>query len=295
MWIYITLLILHLIISALVFFGIQFDILKVHKYMFFVALFMPFWGVLTVLILHFQIFFHADDGIQVGVEKLKLESELYRSVTVDDKKVAANTVPIEEALLVNSARERRSIIMDVLNDNPKEYIEFLQKAGNNEDTEVVHYAVTAMVEISKENDFKLQEFERQHAKDPEDLEVLTGYTDFLWSCLSQNLMQGQVEVLNRELFSALMEKKLALTVGSTTDFQRTVENELRRKNYTQAAVWLKQMQTHYSNSEVYYLSRLNYLAALGKGEQIKALLTEIQKEHIYLSSATKEVLAFWEN
>ena len=295
MWIYIILLILHLIISALVFLGIQFDILKVHKYMFFVALFMPFWGVLTVLILHFQIFFHADDGIDVGVEKLKLESELYRSVTVDEKKVAANTVPIEEALLVNSAKERRTIIMDVLNDNPKEYLEFLQKAGNNEDTEVVHYAVTAMVEISKENDYKLQDFERQHAKDPENVEGLTGYTDFLWSCLSQNLMQGQVEVLNRELFSSLMEKKLALTAGSITDFQWAVENELRRKNYTQAAALLVQMQTLYPNSEEYYLSRLNYLASLGKGEEIKALLKEIQTKHIYLSSATKEVLAFWES
>lgn len=295
MWIYIILLILHLIISALVFLGIQFDILKVHKYMFFVALFMPFWGVLTVLILHFQIFFHADDGIDVGVEKLKLESELYRSVTVDEKKVAANTVPIEEALLVNSAKERRTIIMDVLNDNPKEYIEFLQKAGNNEDTEVVHYAVTAMVEISKENDYKLQDFERQHAKDPENVEVLTGYTDFLWSCLSQNLMQGQVEVLNRELFSSLMEKKLALTAGSITDFQWAVENELRRKNYTQAAALLVQMQALYPSSEEYYLSRLNYLASLGKGEEIKALRREIQTKHIYLSSATKEVLAFWES
>lgn len=295
MWIYIALLILHLIISALVFLGIQFDILKVHKYMFFVALFMPFWGVLTVLILHFQIFFHADDGIDVGVEKLKLESELYRSVTVDEKKVAANTVPIEEALLVNSAKERRTIIMDVLNDNPKEYIEFLQKAGNNEDTEVVHYAVTAMVEISKENDYKLQDFERQHAKDPENVEVLTGYTDFLWSCLSQNLMQGQVEVLNRELFSSLMEKKLALTAGSITDFQWAVENELRRKNYTQAAALLVQMQALYPSSEEYYLSRLNYLASLGKGEEIKALRREIQTKHIYLSSATKEVLAFWES
>ena len=231
----------------------------------------------------------------MGVEKLKLESELYRSVTVDEKKVAANTVPIEEALLVNSAKERRTIIMDVLNDNPKEYIEFLQKAGNNEDTEVVHYAVTAMVEISKENDYKLQDFERQHAKDPENVEVLTGYTDFLWSCLSQNLMQGQVEVLNRELFSSLMEKKLALTAGSITDFQWAVENELRRKNYTQAAALLVQMQALYPSSEEYYLSRLNYLASLGKGEEIKALRREIQTKHIYLSSATKEVLAFWES
>lgn len=290
----IILLAVHLVISALVFLGIQFHILKVHKYMFFVALLVPFWGVLTVLILHFQIFFRADDSIDVGVEKLKLESELYRSVTVDEKKIAANTVPIEEALVVNSAKERRTIIMDVLNDNPKEYIQFLQKAGNNDDTEVVHYAVTAMVEISKENDYKLQEFERQHFLEPENIAVLAQYTDFLWSCLSQNLMQGQVEVLNRELFSVLMEKKLALETGSVTDFRRVVENELRRKNYTQAAEFLRMMQTFYPDREEYYLSRLDYLASLGRGEEIKQLIQEINKKHIYLSSSTKGVLAFWE-
>ncbi|MEE1048084.1 MAG: hypothetical protein U0M60_11765, partial [Clostridia bacterium] len=111
----------HVILSVLVFLGIKFNVLRVHKYMFFVALLLPFWGVLLVLILHFQILFEADNGIDVGVEKLKLESELYRSVTVDENQVSANTVPIEEALVVNSAKERRTIIMDVLNDNPKEY------------------------------------------------------------------------------------------------------------------------------------------------------------------------------
>lgn len=292
--IYVILLAIHLVISVLVFLGIQFHILKVHDYMFFVALLLPFWGVLLVLILHFQIFFRADDGIDVGVEKLRLESELYKSVTVDEKKVAANTVPIEEALVVNSAKERRTIIMDVLNDNPKEYIEFLQKAGNNEDTEVVHYAVTAMVEISKENDYNLQNFERQYAKDPEDKEVLTQYTDFLWSCLSQNLMQGQVEVLNRELYSSLMLKKMTLSPGSITDFKRAIENELKRKNYTLASESLRQMQETYPDSEEYYLSRLDYLAALGRGDEIKLLLQEINKRHIYLSSTTKGVLAFWE-
>ena len=176
----------HLLVCLLAFLGIHFNILKVHKYMFFVALLLPFWGVLILLILHFQIWFNADDSVEIGVEKLKLDSELYRSVTVDEKKVAATTVPIEEALVINSAKERRSIIMDVLNDNPKEYIEFLQKAGNNEDTEVVHYAVTAMVEISKENDFMLQSLEREYSLDPDNPIVLGRYIDFLWSCLSQN-------------------------------------------------------------------------------------------------------------
>ena len=290
---YILLLIAHLAISALVFFGIKLNILKAHKYMFLVALLLPFWGVLIVLILHFRTVFRKDDYIHIGVDKLKLESELYRSILVDENKESTNIVPIEEALVLNSAKERRSIIMDVLNDNPREYIQFLRKAGNNDDTEVVHYAVTAMVEISKENDYLLQDFERRFAVEPQNLEVLTQYTDFLWNCLSQDLMQGQVEILNRELFSTLMQKKNGLVQGSVSDFKRIVENELKRKNYTLAAEALRQMRALYPDREEYYLSRLNYLVSLGRGQDIQKLLIEIDEKAIALSSAAKEVLAFW--
>ena len=285
---------IHLILCLLTFLGIKFNILKVHKYMFFVVLFLPFWGALIVLILHFQIWFKADDNINIGVEKLKIESELYKSVTIDEKKIATTTVPIEEALVINSAKERRNIIMDVLNDNPKEYVEFLQKAGNNDDTEVVHYAVTAMVEISKENDYMLQNLEREYAANPEDLSVLSRYTDFLWNCLSQNLMQGQVEVINRELFSTLMVKKISLD-GNINDYVRSVENDLKRGQFTLASETLRKMKELYSENEEYYLLRLQYLASLGRGEDIKKLLIEIDDSHIFLSSKAKEVLAFWEN
>ncbi len=293
MW-FAILLVVHLIVCLLVFLGIRSHVLNVHNYMFFVALLLPFWGVLIVLILHFQIWFEADDSIDVGVERLKLESELYKSIAVDNKQIAATTVPIEEALVVNSARERRTIIMDVLNDNPREYIEFLQKAGNNDDTEVVHYAVTAMVEISKENDYRLQNFEREYAANPDDPVVLEQYLDFLWNCLSQNLMQGQVEVLNRELFSSLIQKKLE-TGGSIGDYSKAIENDLRRGQYTLAGETLRQMEALYAQNEEYYLLKIQYLASLGRGEEIKRVLQEIDDRHIFLSSKAKEVLAFWES
>lgn len=291
---YIILLAIHLLLSLLVFLGIKFGALKVHKYMFFVALLMPLWGIIVVLILHYQIFFEADDAIEVEVEKMQIDSELYKSVTIDEKKVAATTVPIEEALVINSAKERRSIIMDVLNDNPKEYVEFLQKAGNNDDTEVVHYAVTAMVEISKENDYILQNLEREYAVNPDDDGVLERYSDFLWSCLSQNLMQGQVEVLNRELFSELIKKKIEKE-SKINDYVRSVENDLRRNQFTSAGETLREMKEKYPLNEEYYLLRIQYLASLGRGEDIKKLLVEIDDKHIFLSSKAKEVLAFWES
>lgn len=291
--IYITLAAVHLAVCLLVFLGIQFNILSVHKYMLLVALLLPFWGVLIVLILHFQIAFDADDCAEIDVEKLKLESELYKSVTVDDKR-ADMAVPIEEALLINSARERRSIIMDVLNDNPGDYVEFLQKAGNNDDTEVVHYAVTAMVEISKENDYMLQKLEAAHAAEPDNMDVLGQYCDFLWNCLSQNLMQGQVEVMNRELFSQLMHKKIAVC-DNIEDYNRLAQNELKRGSFDTAGEILSQMGKKWPYSEEYILLNIQYLASLGKGDDISDFISQTENSHVYLSSKTKEALAFWAN
>lgn len=289
--IYIIAAAVHILVCLLVFIGIKIRVLSVHKYMFFVALLIPLWGVLIVLILHFQIAFDATDSAEIGVEKLKLESELYKSVTVDEKK-ADTAIPIEEALLINSASERRSIIMDVLNDNPGDYVEFLQKAGNNDDTEVVHYAVTAMVEISKENDYMLQKLETEYAASPDDMGVLTKYIDFLWDCLSQNLMQGQVEVMNRELFAQLMNKKIAVD-GDIHDYSRLVENELKRKNYDAAGEVITEMSEKWPESEEYILYKLQYLAALGNGREIRDFVKETENSHIYMSSKTKEALAFW--
>jgi len=283
---------IHLLCCLLIFLGIFFKVLKVHKYMFFVALLLPFWGTVIVLLLHFRIAFRKDGGLEIGVEKLKLESELYKNVALDDKKIAASTVPIEEALIINSARERRSIIMDVLNDNPGEYIEFLQKAGNNDDTEVVHYAVTAMVEISKENDCKLQQFERMYSLEPDNFELLTQYTDFLWSCLAQNLMQGQLEAMNRELFSELMRKKTTAD-PTAEDYSRMITNELKRKHYTAAGELLDRMEKLWPGDEKFYLLKIAYLAELKQGEQIKRMVDEIETGEIYMTGALKEALAFW--
>ncbi len=288
---YIIAAVVHLLVCLLVFIGIKTRVLSVHKYMFFVALLLPLWGVLIVLILHFQIAFDATDSAEIGVEKLKLESELYKSVTVDEKK-ADTAIPIEEALLINSARERRSIIMDVLNDNPGDYVEFLQKAGNNDDTEVVHYAVTAMVEISKENDYMLQKLDAEHTANPDDMGVLSNYIDFLWNCLTQNLMQGQVEVMNRELFCQLISKKIAVD-GDITDYSRLAENELKRKNYDFAGEVIDRMGKKWPEAEEYILLKIQYLAALGKGSEIQDFVKETENSQIYKSSKTKEALAFW--
>lgn len=284
---------LHLLCCLLLFLGVQSGLLKVKKLLLVMAVFLPFWGELLVLVLHFQILCKQTDRSAVGVEKFRVESELYKAIQQDDTRGAASTVSLEEALIVNTPKERRALIMDILNDNPKAYVEFLKMAGNNEDTEVVHYAVSAMVQISKENDQTLWELEQNYVRNPEDLDNLTVYCEFLWYCLEQGLMQGQVERMNRNLFDKLIQKKLRLASGTVTDYLRCIQNNLQRKNYTAAGAVLETAVQRFPRNEDLLIARIQYLADLQRADQIQALLQELDEKNIYLTARAKEVIAFW--
>ena len=158
----------------------------------------------------------------------------------------------------------------------------------------MHYAVTAMVEISKENDYMLQKLESEYLADQDDPDVLERYCDFLWNCLSQNLMQGQVEVMNRRLFSELMTKKMLMS-EKIEDYVRLAENELKRKHFDAAGEVIGRMGKKWPGSEEYILLNIQYLASLNKGREISDFIRKTENGHVYLSSKTKEALAFWAN
>lgn len=293
--VFLILVLLHLLCCVLIFLGIQFRILKVRKLMVLVALFLPLWGELLVLILHFQILCKQTNRSNVGVEKFQVESELYKGIVQDDSHSSTSTVSMEEALIVNTPKERRALIMDILNDNPKAYVEFLKMAGNNNDTEVVHYAVTAMVQIAKENDQTLWELEQKYVQDREDLPTLTMYCDFLWHCLEQGLMQGQVEQMNRNLFGTLIRNKIRLAPALLTDYLRCIQNDMALKNYTAASAMLENARKIWPNNEDLLILQIQYFSDLERTEDLQNLLRTLDEKAIYLSAKAKEVIAFWKD
>ena len=77
----IVLILLHIICCILVWVGICTHIINVKKYLMFPVVFVPVWGVLCVLILHFQIWIQSDQRKEVGVEKMKVNEEIYKNIS----------------------------------------------------------------------------------------------------------------------------------------------------------------------------------------------------------------------
>ena len=105
-------------------------------------------------------------------------------------------------------------------------------------------------------------------------------------------MQGQVETMNRALFSKIIQEKLAI-YENLEDYSRFAQNEIKRKNIDNVKDILSKMKSEWPHSEEYILLNIQYLAMINKGREIKRFITKINNSQIFLSSKTKEVLAFW--
>lgn len=288
----ITALVIHLMICILIWFGIRTGLLKVKMYMLPVAVFVPLWGPVCVLLIHLQLFSGTDQVKTVGVEKLRVNEEIYKNVFQVREENDRDVVPLEEALVLNDPARRRELIMNILNDDPGEYVELLKLARMNEDVEVVHYAITAMVELSKEYDYRLQKTEKKYMAAPDDPAILEEYCDFLKEYLSQGFMEKQMEQIQRNQYTQLLLKQLGKKINLHTCVC-LMENLMVQGDFALAGKTLKIMDQNWHRSEEYWIWKIRYLAAQKMGREIEESLKALKEEHIYLSSKGKEALEFW--
>ena len=286
------LLFLHLLICVLTWIGIRTHFLKGKRYLMVPVIFIPFFGVLCIGLLQLQFFLKKENSRPIGLEKLRINEEIYKNNVQVREKNDRDIVPLEEALLINDPEKRRKLIMDILNDDPSKYIELLEKARMNEDVEVVHYAITAMVELSKDYDSKLQTFERTYAAAPEDSVVLDEYCDFMEEYLQQGLLEKQVEHMQRNQYTQLLQKKIKTDMNFHSCLC-LADNLMKLKDYSEAQQILDVIDKKWHRREEYWVRKIQLFAEQKNGRAIQAALKQMKEEHIYLSSKSKEVLAFW--
>ena len=285
------LLLLHLLLCALVFLGIVLDALRVRMEVMPVVLFVPVWGVVCVLLIHFQLMISGKRSAELGVEKLRINEEIYRSFVVSGGE-SANTAPLEDVLLLDSARERRSQMMSLLNDDPAQHLELLRQASMSTDVEVVHYATTAMSELDKEYDFRLQQAEKRYGDSPDDPEALDGYLNVLGDYLSKAMAPERIQRIQRGQYATLLEKRQS-TRPTLENGAELVRQLLLLGDMDRAGEALAQLRKRWPKEQQVWLLELETAARTRDGEQLRLVLRRAEEEQIYLGAQAREMLRFW--
>lgn len=286
-----VLLLIHALVCLVLWTLMKLGLLPVRGHMLAVMVLVPLWGPLLVVLLSVRSAVFGDDLKDATLEALRINDDMHRSMLVQGREGDDGVVPLEEALIVNDPGDRRRLMLSMLTEDPDAYLAQLQAAKLNDDVEVAHYAATAVAQISKESDLKLQQLERAFKTDPS-AQNLNAYCDYLGTYLASGLAEGRVAQIQRQQYARLLARRceredgLALRVRYATaladagevDEAEDVSERLVADAPDEQDVWMLCLR----------------LAVLRRdGEMVQRVIDAVDKQHVYLSAENREKLAFW--
>ena len=287
----VLLLIIHALVCLVLWTLMKLGLLPVRGHMLAVIVLVPLWGPLLVLLLCARSRAFGDACHAGTLELLRLKDDMRRGVQVQLREADAGVVPLEEALIVNDAGDRRRLMLSMLTEDPGAYLAQLQAAKLNDDVEVAHYAATAVAQISKESDLKLQQLERAFKADPS-AQNLDEYCDYLGDYLASGLAEGRVAQIQRQQYARLLARRCEREDGPALRIRyATALADVGELDEAEAVT--AQLVADAPDEQEAWMLCLRLAVTRRDGEGVQQVIDAIDNQHVYLSADNREKLAFW--
>lgn len=285
-----VLLLIHTLVCLVLSTLVKLGMLPVRGHMLPAMVLVPLWGpLLLVLCARGEAF---GDALEDGtLESLRLNDEIRRGMQVQVREGDAGVVPLEEALIVNDPIDRRRLMLSMLTEDPDAYLAQLQAAKLNDDVEVAHYAATAVAQISKESDLKLQQLERAFKTDPS-TENLDAYCDYLGTYLDSGLAEGRVEQIQRQQYARLLARRCEREDGAALRI-RYATALADAGELDEAEAVITQLVAEVPDDQEAWMLCLRLAVMRRDGEAVQQVIDAIDNQHVYLSAENRDKLAFW--
>lgn len=314
----ILLMILHIAAALSMIAARRRGIMNFSNAMFPAVLLLPLWGPACALAaeLHIRGGEQSDEEPDTG--RFGITDEVYRSIRMDNDDMS-DVLPIEDVLESGEPVRRRSLLLSVLHEGPAPFVRPLRLAGVNDDTEVVHYAVTALVELRSEYSQRIARMEKLYQQHPSSEQIIEEYADLdeeylrsgipdsseceerLAHCRSMleklfNYIEWQ-EAGSRGLSSSENGKdkaKRKTTQAAAVRILKRLGNICLQQGDTRAAeaAGQKLLEMEPAGEDGYMLI-LRAKAAAQDDRGVKKVISTVHKSGIYLSPDAREQIAFW--
>ncbi len=289
----IILIIVHLLISFLYLWLVNAEFLKSPGGMFWTVLFVPVFGFFCAVVVEWTLRRNQDGMKNINVDKLSLGEGIYSRINVDSNEKPDVVVPLEEAILIDDTKLRRTLMIDILHKNHSEYVDLFKVARLNSDVEVTHYAVTAMMEIQREHELEVQRWATEFKSSPEDLEVLENYVSALSQYIKSGLLEGHLLYQKRVLYSQILDEKRKLCPYNKQCMLEILDNYIELFEYTQAEQIFEDMTGRWPEDEIIWFDGLKLYMTMGDRESFFKLISKMNSTSIKWTAQGKEKFRFW--
>lgn len=204
-----------------------------------------------------------------------------------------NIIPIEEALLVSEHQTRRRVMIDVLKQDTINYMEILQRAVSNEDTETSHYAVSAIMEIKRKLLLALQDLSVKYESNQSDVYVVTTYAEVLREFMKSGFLDARTIMKYRYTYLSVLEQFIELSEQSDWAFQEKVDTELILELVANAEQSAQLYLEHFPKSEDAYLCLIKVYYVTKSYTKLQMTLDRLKQAPLRLSNQALTMVRFW--
>ena len=289
----VTLLILiHVILLITVLFLRTIGKLKMNMTTIPMVLFVPCWGSVSVLL---ENYLRKTNKMGTASENLEVMKGSLVSMeempSPEDEE--GGSVPLQDALLIDNAQMKRSVILNVLMQDTNSYVKVLNEARMNEDVEVVHYATTAMMELSKEYEFRLQKYAAMYAEEPDNNELLVEYRNYIEQYVYSGMIEGQMLELHMTTYRQLLNDCIQ-RFENKEDYFALLDCLFESGDIAEIRSNLDILQKNYPDDDKVWEYEFRLAYQYRDRKELQKLINETKKEGKFFSKDVRKIVSFWE-
>lgn len=264
-------------------------------YKFLVVFLIPVFGAAYFIILAvLKKFFHYDSTEELLDYSKYIRSDIQGSlVKSSDINKEINIISADEALVLNESKIKRKLIIDLVKENSTEHISILKKALENEDTEVSHYAATAITEFKNYYIGTLQQASVKYEKDKTNVDALLDYVSILKNYLDSTLLDATIQRRYKYLYSEKLGELLSLYTSEEKYFIDKINCDIELGDYNSSLEYCSKFSETYNESEAPYIMYMKLYYILKDSNNFKIRLKELEESNLQFTNKTLNIFRFW--
>lgn len=289
----IILLTIHVLICLLVLCLMKNGRIRTRHQVLAAVILLPVWGMLLLLVDEWQIR-HGHMAVKEADDYIvELDNDVWkREVTGQNEDEF--TVPLEEAMKVNSSSISRRLMMRLLHAQPERYVELLKKVTMSDDVELTHYATTAMMEIQGRYELRIGSLLSQLQENPDDIGALMRCRSELNEYINSGLISDTVLRQYRLRLDEVLKALCRLEPDALRYEFEDIENSILLGRLEGMEERLAKLERKYPQDDRVYRCCVEYYYHMHDGKVIRNTLSRMKERGVYLNSNGKKWLEIWE-
>ena len=206
-----------------------------------------------------------------------------------------NQVPMKEALNLNDFSYRRSMIMDLLNEEDiLQYLDILKEALDNEDTETTHYASTIIMELQRKTQDLITQWEVQYEQNPGDPASTSKWEELLYKVIQSRLYEEHTLGRYYRKYYRVSDRLLSSDQPAQQYYLHRIQILFHEGNLTDAKGFCIQFQERFPASEEAVLCLLEFFIRAKDSQGMTEFLQRLPSLPVHLTQKTLQYIKIFQ-